>query len=119
MSQFFSGKTGLRHQYEDLTAADLALATSAATAVLLIEMNQATRIGFIDNTLDQDVILYATHPEADGTVATNRLFWLEVPSNRVLNYESSFPHQTIDPGTKIYVSVPSAPFSGKLRIVVW
>lgn len=122
MSSIFTGKTGLRHQYEDLTYSEVNGATDASSAVLLIQFEQAARMAFIDNTVNVDLALYLVHPDADSTVAANRLFWIEIPSNRVLNYADMAPGLVFDPGTRVYVAKAGgagAATSGKVRVAAW
>ena len=120
MSSIFSGKTGLRHQFFKRTAAELALATNAANAVLVARFNDGVKLNFIDNTLDKDIVLLLVHPDADSAVATNRLFWIEVPSNRVINYDvAKAPNLEFPPGTKMFVYPLAAVSSGALRVALW
>jgi hypothetical protein len=79
-------------------------------------------MAFIDNTMNVDLALLLVHPEADSSVTANRLFWIEVPSDRVINYDvGSAPGINFDPGTKIFVYRVggAAAAQGKLRIAVW
>lgn len=122
MSSIFIGMTGLRHQYEDLTFTEINGATDAASSVLLLQFAQAGRMAFIDNTLNVDVQLLLVHPDADSTVAALRLFWIEVPANRVVNYDINQAGLIFDPGARIYAAKAAgagAATSGKIRISVW
>ena len=122
MSSIFIGQTGLRHQYYDLTAAQLAAATNATSAVLIGRIRMDARLAFIDNTLNADVAMLLVHPDADATVVANRLFFIEVPSTRVLNYDvGAAPGLHFDGGTRMYVYYlgATAPSIGKLRIIMW
>lgn len=120
MSSIFSGRTGLRHQFFKVTSAEFSGATNAATAVLVARFNKEGRLNFIDNTLDKDVALLLVHPDADASVSTNRLFWIEVPSNRVINYEvGNIPGLIFDPGTMVYAYPLEAASSGALRFAMW
>ena len=122
MSSIFTGKLGLRHQFAKLTAADLAAANSQATAKLLGRMRMESRLNFMDNTLDTDIAIYLVHPQADPSVVANRLFWIEIPSNRVVNYDVGIaPGLMFDPGTRIYVTYigGAAPTTGAFRVALW
>ena len=124
---FFSGKNALRHQYADLVAADLATATTPATAVLWIQFQNYGRLSYIDNdfldggSLGVELDIYAVHPEQDPTVVANRLFWINMGGGRVINYSTGgAPGIAFDPKTRLYVSCPAGvPASGKLRIASW
>lgn len=120
MSSIFVGKTALRHHYKALTAAQMAGATTQATAVLFAVVGQGARMTFLDNRLDKEVTVLLVHPESDSTVAANRLLWIEVAPDQVINYETAAsPALEIDPGTKIFVYCAVAPLAGKVKIAFW
>jgi len=121
MSSIFTGQTGLRHQFEKLAFGDLAGTTNATNAKLLARLRQETRLNFIDNTTDKDLVILLVHPKADPTVAANRLFWIEIPSLRVLNYDvGAAPGLHFDPGTRMYVyALGGNPATGALRLSMW
>jgi hypothetical protein len=122
MSSIFIGKSGIRHQFLKLTAAQLATANSAATAAYLGRMSQSVSLNFIDNTLNTDVAVLLVHPEGDSTSAADRLFWIEVPTNRVINYSVDLsPNLKFDPGTKVFIYYlgGAAPTSGDFRMALW
>ena len=116
----FSGKTGLRIGYKELTAAQLAGATTLATAKLLETLRSAGRLSYIDNSTDKDLWIAFVHPEADPLNTAFRLPAFEIPSDRVLNFSELFPGLYFDPGTYVYVYSPSgAVTSGKVRLINW
>lgn len=120
MSSIFTGQSALRHQFSKQTFTNLVPAVDAANAVLLHKFNQAGRLTFIDNTLDATAVLLLVHPDADSTVAANRLYWIEVPSNRVINYGSFIlPVLEFDPGSKIFVYTLTVPTQGFIAIASW
>lgn len=120
MSSIFSGRKGLRHQFFKRTSAELAGVTNASNAKLLCRFNDAVRLNFIDNTLDKDIVLLLVHPDADSADAANRLFWIEVPSNRVINYDvGKSPNLEFPPGTKMFVYPLAATSSGAIRVALW
>jgi hypothetical protein len=120
MSSIFSGKTGLRHQFYKKTSAQLSSANSIANAALLATFKTEGRLVYMDNTLDADVAVLLVHPDADSTVDSNRLFWIEVPTNRVMNYDvATSPGLLIDPGTKMFIYTLSAASSGAFRLALW
>ena len=116
----FTGQKGLRHQYAALTTAQLAAANNATNAVLLLKFDNVGRLVFLDNTMDKDLSILLVHPDADSTVVANRLFWFELPTNRVMNYDMNMsPGLFFDPGTTIWVYSAVAPTTGKLRVTTW
>lgn len=122
MSSIFTGKTGLRHQFEQQTYSTINAATNAATAVLLMKFDQASRMTFIDNTVNVDLMLYLVHPDADSTVASYRLPWLIIKSNRVLNYSIYQAGLTFDVGASLFVSKApgaAAATSGDISVASW
>ncbi len=122
MSSIFAGKTALRHQYEELAYTPVNAATNAATSVLLMTFGQASRMLFIDNTVNVDLSLYLVHPDADSTNTSFRLFWQIIPTSRVLNYNISQAGLSFDPQTKLFVSKApgaGAATSGAIRVSSW
>jgi hypothetical protein len=117
---FFIGQTGLRHQWATLTYSDVASATDAASSVLLARLQRGGRFAYFDNSINVDLALYLVHPDADPAVTANRLFWIEIPATRVINYDFLQQIQVqFDPGTRIYVSKAAgagSATSGKLRL---
>lgn len=117
---FFIGQTGLRHKWASLTAAEVNGATNQASSVLLQQLERGARFAYFDNTINVDLAIYLCHPDADSSVATNRLFWIELPTNRVINYDFLQQIQvSFDPGTSIWVSKAAgagAASTGKLRL---
>jgi len=121
MSSIFVGKTGLRHIYRELDYTKLAGKNTQALSVLLGRIGNAARMNFIDNATDADIYLLLVHPQADASVVTNRLHWVEIGKTRVLNYDvGSSPGIHFDPGTAVYAYITSPnPTVGKLRMSVW
>lgn len=117
---FFIGQTGLRHLYNQLTAAQINAAVDQSSAVLLTNLGRGARFAYFDNTVNVDLSIYLVHPDADSSVAANRLFFIELPTNRVINYDFLQQIQvSFDPGTEIWISkAPGAGVasSGKLRL---
>lgn len=122
MSSIFEGKTGLRSQYMEAAFGVLASASSAAAAYQIGSLTKSGKFLYVDNTLDKDLIIALCHPDADATVAANRLTLLEVPAGRVMSLDvSSTANLEIDPGTKIFLyrASGSAPTTGKFRMFSW
>jgi len=122
----FSGKRGLRHQFEKLVPADLSGATTRATAKLWIEFRNWSRLSYLDNSLVDissnpvDVNLVLVHPDADVNSSEFRLDWLELPGLRVINYSTGdAAGVAFDPGTRLMVYTTGIPTSGALRISSW
>lgn len=117
---FFIGKTGLRHQWAQLTATAVNAATNQATSILWANLGRGGRFLYLDNTVNVDIALYLVHPDADSSDVTTRLFWIELPTNRVMNYDFLQQIQvSLDPGTKIFVSKAAgagAASSGKINL---
>lgn len=121
MASIFSTKTGLRSAYVDM-AFGLLTGTNATTAVLFETASKPYRLAYFDNTTDKDLVVLVCHPDVDSTVVANRIKWIEIPSNRVINFgEMQMPNLEIDPGTLIFVYSSSgvAPTIGKLRALFW
>jgi hypothetical protein len=123
MSSVFSGVTGLRSRYAEAATADLAGKTSKTTALYIAEMDMGARFLYIDNGLDAVLDFWLVHPGAvDPADPANRLFFLEIGKNRVMNFDF-LPSlgMFFDPGSRLYVAVNgSAPTNGdKLRISWW
>ena len=121
MSSVFTGLTGLRSKYRDLSVATINSATNQATSALLVKVAQGARMSFIDNSTDVDIALMLVNPAADASDPTNRLFWLEIPAGRIMNFDTtSAPSIELDPGTSMYAyKVSGTATLGKLRILVW
>jgi hypothetical protein len=124
MSSIFTGKTGLRTNYVEMTFTTLNAATAAtsqATAKMLCRMDQGARYLFIHNETNAEITFYAIHPEQDSAVAANRLLWKRMGAGVALNYDF-LPGlgMMFDPGLRLFVSAESgAPSSGKIRIDWW
>jgi hypothetical protein len=75
---------------------------------------------YIDNTLNAEIAMLALAPEGDPAVVADKKLFVEVPANRVLNFDSlpnfnlSFP-----PGSSIYIYGLTVPTSGALRVLAW
>jgi hypothetical protein len=123
MSSIFTGKSALRHNYKYLLAADLATALNPASAAMLaVVAPTGARMMFLDNRLDKEVTVLLVHPEADSTVTANRLLWIEVAPDQVINYDLvASPGLEIDPGAKVFVYSTSgiAPTAGKIKLAWW
>jgi len=135
----FSGPEGygLRHQYSELLPADLTLATSKATAVLLHRFEKAGRLAFIDTTLRNQAIsgtaipatvqLLLVHEKRDPTADANKLPWIKLEAPRVINYEiGNIPGMEFEPGTRIYAYIPADSAvaaagitHGALKVLCW
>lgn len=122
----FTGKKTLRHQFAKLTFTDLTPAINLATSLELIRFQNMGRLAFLDNTLTDvsgdpvDVALYLVHPEATALTDDFKLFWIELPGLRVINYSvGDVPGIAFDPGTRIYVHTLSVPTAGALRLSAW
>jgi hypothetical protein len=101
MSSIFVGKSGLRLRFDELSGAQLALANSPATAVLLCT-SASSRIAYFDNSMNVTVAVLAVHPEADESIASNRLLMFKMPAGRFLNFDVQNTLE-IDGGTKLYL----------------
>ena len=121
MSSIFINKTGLRHQFSVVDYTDIAATTNASDAILVANLRQGIKMNFIDNSTDAPVNLYLVHPDADPTIPANRLYWLTIPGDRVINYSTlGSANLEFDPGTRIYASIYSgAPTSGILALAMW
>ena len=124
----FTGKRGLRHQFEKLVSADLLTAITKPTAKLWVKYGNYGRLSFFDNTLVTaggdpiDVNLVLVHPDADAADNVFRLEWLELPGLRVINFGTGdAPGISFDPKTRIYVYNQTGliPAAGALRASVW
>jgi hypothetical protein len=116
----FVGKTGLRTQFYKKLYSDIAPATSQATAIYLGKFDNLISMFDVDNSLDAAIQLYLVPPDADSTVATNRLPWIEIDKNRVINLNTGMAAIIqFDPGTQVWVSGVTVPTLGALRIFVW
>ena len=116
----FVGKSGVRLRYDDLTAAEVDTATTSANAALLTTTIGAGRQLYVSNDLNVDVVMLVVNPEADPSVVANRLFLLEVPASRVINFADLAPGLSFDPGTQIFIyKVSGTANSGKFRSVYW
>jgi len=118
---FFLGNSGLalRHQWASVVPSQLSLATGQSTAIMLAYLGRGARFAYFDNTLNADLSLWLISPNADPTQVASRLFWIELPQNRVINYDFLQQLQVeFDPGTTIMVSVVAGETAttGKLRM---
>lgn len=122
MTSIFIGQSGLRLKYHDVTWADLAGAHDEATAVLLTHLGSACRIALFDNSLDTCCAICAVHPDADSSIAANRLMLFELACPRQINFDMlSASGMEFDPGTKLFVyrDPLHVPTSGKVRLIHW
>lgn len=122
MSSIFTGKSGLRHTYVKMLAADFAGATTAATAKMLAVIAPAggARMAFFDNRLDAEVTVLLVHPDADSTNVASRLLFIEIAPDQVINYDLvASPSLEFDPGTKVFVFCAAPPTTGKLKFAWW
>jgi hypothetical protein len=117
----FKGTKSLRHKFSALTFTQLAAASDKASSVLLHRFDMAGYMVFIDNATDVDLALYLVHPDGDSADPDFKLFWLEIPATRVINYQTgTVPGLFFDPGTRVYASyLTAAPTLGKIRMPVW
>jgi len=124
MSSIFSGKTGLRTNYSEMTFTTLNAATAAttqATAKQIAYMQQGARYLFIHNETNAEISFYAVHPDMDSSVAANRLLWKRMGQTTALNYDF-LPGlgMMFDPGLRLFISAEAgAPSSGKIRLDWW
>lgn len=118
-SSIFEGKTRLTSQYIQKTFTQLAPATDLASAISVLRFDAVAKLQFFDNSTNADLRLHLVHPEADPSVNTNRLLWLELPANRVLDISVGLSSLSIPPGTLLYIYCNTIPTSGKLRVVLW
>jgi len=121
MASIFSTKTGLRSVYVSKAFGSL-IGTNATTAVLFETAAKPYRLAYFDNTTNKDLTILVCHPDIDSTVVANRILWVEIPSNRVINFgEMQMPNLELDPGTQIFVFSTDgvAPTSGKLSALFW
>jgi len=117
MSSIFIGEHGLRLKYHDVTWANLAAATDAASSILLAHIGSACRIASFDNSLDTCCAILVVHPNADSSDPNNRMMLFELACPRQYNFDNSF--MQFDPGTKIFVyrDPLTVPSSGKVRLI--
>lgn len=124
MSSIFSGKTGLRTAYVDMTFTTLNTATAAtsqATAKQIARMENGARYLFIHNAMDKEITMYVVHPDSDSTVAANRLLWKRIAPLTALNYDF-LPGlgMMFDPGLRVFISAENgAPTLGKVYMDWW
>lgn len=121
MSSIFKGKRALQHQYAELTSTQIvdAEASDLESSVQLTMLNAASRLVYLDNSLNVDVRLALVHPDLPPDAA-NKLFWIEIGANRVLNYQTGdIPTLIFEPDTRIFLYCPVTPGSGKFRIISW
>lgn len=120
MSSLFIGKSGLRHQFAELTATAINATTGASDALLLATYRQASQLCFLFNGTAMDIAFYLVHPDADPAVTANRLLWYKHPANFNLNYEQGMNALRFDPGSKLYVAkADGTGTTGFVRIVTW
>jgi hypothetical protein len=121
MSMFIgkiSNKSGLRSEFYDLPFGSLVGANSQATAVMLCTLKHDRAYVFISNDMDAEVSFFLVHPELDPAVTSNRLLWLRLGPDRVINFAvGSAPNFSIDAGTKVYIAAEgSVPTAGSLKL---
>lgn len=119
MSTVFTG-IFMRHVYVKTLPAALAAASSAATAVQIATLSMGARFMYFDNTLNQELSILMVAPEADSTVAANRKLFIELDTNRVINYDF-LPGlgMNVPPGTQIWLFSAVAPVSGSFKLSAW
>ncbi len=117
----FMGKSALRHSFKELSSAELIGATNKATAKLWFCLNTAGRMNFMMNDTDAKLVVYLVHPDADSTIEANRLLWIKIPPDRVINYDIvSAPGLEFPPGMKMFVSYEgAAPTKGTIAVAMW
>lgn len=118
-SSIFEGQRKLNSQYKELTFTQLIPAINQPTAIIALRFDAVAKLQFFDSTVDADLNLYLMHPDADPAVVTNKLFWIQIPANRVLDISTQLSMLSIPAGTMLYVSAASIPTSGKLRVFLW
>lgn len=117
----FSGKTGLRSQYLDMSFTQLNATNNATDAYFLGELKTESKLSFIDNSCNADIVVYLVHPDADSSDPTYRLKWIEVGANKIINMSSILASLAMEPGTKVFISratPPGTATSGKIRVYV-
>lgn len=115
----FKSPTCLKHQYSEVLYSKLS-GTGAANAVLSHTFYGTSRMAFLDNATNADIHVYLVHPDLDGSVTDNRIFWLELGASRVINYDTFGGFLRFDSKTNIYIAnAGSAPTAGKVRIISW
>jgi hypothetical protein len=124
----FVGKKGLKHQYAEILHNNAALvaANSLANSILFMTLDGTKYKFFIDNLLNQEIVIYLEHPEAykESDYSANpllyRLLFTKVAGGQTLNYTvGESPQIQFDPGTKIWIHHSAAPGSGKFKINAW
>lgn len=117
----FSGKSGLRSQYLDMTFTQLNATNDATDAYFIGELKTEAKVSFIDNSCNADAIVYLVHPDADASDPAYRLKWIEVGANKIINMSSILASLAMEPGTKVFLSrttPPGTATSGKIRVYV-
>lgn len=120
MSKLFESPKIIRQKYEEKLFGEFATANNKANSILFCEFKRSAWLAFIDNTLDVGISVYAVHPDANKSDGDYRIFWLKIPTNRVLNFDpNTFAYCQIDSGTALWVHYDGlvAPTSGALAIV--
>jgi hypothetical protein len=123
MANLFLGKTALRFQYKDMTAANLAGATDITTAYSWFRIRQECKIVLFKNDFNVDLSVAVVHPEADAGVAANRQFLFEIGALSALNFDiSGTVGLSVDAHAAFFVwqsgtGTPN-PLS-KFRVVAW
>jgi len=123
MSSIFTGKRGIRQQYEELTFTQIEGTTPGdkATAVLLGTMKQAQRWAYICNETNVPLQFYLVNPESPQNTGDYRLFWFAMSADSIINFgASSAPAWEIPAKTRIYALKESGTASsGKLRFTAF
>lgn len=118
----FKGKEALRTNYSTLTFAELAGANSKTNAKLWHVFAIGGRLTFLHNATDQEIAVYAVHPEANPSTDDKfKLLMFEMCAGQVLNFVSgNVPSLEFDPGAQLMAAWTTlAPTTGKIKLSTW
>ncbi len=121
MPSIFAGKNGLRVRYNEMAFAAINLTSAASDSKMLCSFKSSGRIVLFDNATDVDLQVWVIHPEV--TDETAKLFLLELPAGRPLNFDLTLMGGfEFDAGTRVFICRSNsaiAATTGKLRVVSW
>jgi len=126
----FAGKRAVKFQYQEIAYNGAGGsntfvqkgATDLAHSILIASLTAGGTKVYFDNTLDVRVIVYVVNALADEEKpgdASNKIFLLKVPADRVLNLDQLIPDAGVEGGTQFWVYAESAPSRGYFTLTYW